>query len=198
MNSGWRYQFLATSCAQEVGRFHSVSDIGNAECDFNAVIDFKDNSRQTGRLTLYVSVKNRSNTMGGQDWPNAIQALENFARLDKNRIGPYCCIFGIAMDRGMRYVKIEKKRNKPYSVNTEVWLSDFFWPFFANYSYETIMATVLDVLLESFSPDTLASQVEVPSLVIESFGEACRKKGLINDEGVFHDPHKLVTFFCQP
>jgi hypothetical protein len=195
MNSGWRYQFLATGCAQESGRFNSVSDIGNAECDFNAVVDFREKGK--GHLTLYVSVKNRSNTMGGQDWPKAIQSLENFAKLDKNRVGPYCCVFGIAMDRGSRYIKIEKKSESPYSVNTEIWLSDFFWPFFANYSYEEIMSTVLDVLMESAVPDALATQLDVPVPLVESFGEACRQKGLINEQGLFHDPYKLVAFFCQ-
>lgn len=72
MNSGWRYQFLALECAQETRRFRSVSDIGAAEADFNAVIDFINKARNP--LSLYVSVKNRSNTMGGQDWPKAITA----------------------------------------------------------------------------------------------------------------------------
>ena len=30
------------------------------------------------------------------------------------------------------------KTKTPHSVNTEVWLSDFFWPFFANYTYAEI------------------------------------------------------------
>jgi len=113
MNSGWRYQFLALSCAQNSKRFISISDIGAAEGDFNAVIKFKDSKRKP--LSLYVSIKNRSNTMGGQDWPKAIHALENYARADRNRIGPYCCVFGIAMDRGLRYIKIEQKnRQSPF------------------------------------------------------------------------------------
>ena len=68
--------------------------------------------------------------MGGQDWPKAIQALETVAKADKNRTGPYCCIFGIAMEKGNRYIKYEKKTNTAYSVNTEVWLSDFLLAFF--------------------------------------------------------------------
>lgn len=194
MNSGWRYQFLATGCAQKSGRFESVSDIGNAECDFNAVIRYRDN--QQGHLTLYVSVKNRSNTMGGQDWPKAIQALETFARLDKNRTGPYLCVFGIAMERGERYIKRERKNSNPYSINTEIWLSDFFWPFFVNYSYEQVMRAVLDVLMESFTPEVLASQVTVPETLLDAFRDACYANGLVNDAGVFDDPYKLVEFFC--
>jgi hypothetical protein len=195
MNSGWRYQFLATGCAQASDRFESVSDIGNAECDFNAVIRFQD--VKAGHLTLYVSVKNRSNTMGGQDWPKAIQALETFAKLDKNRTGPYMCVFGIAMERGKRSIRKENKSGNPYSVNTEIWLSDYFWPFFANYTYEEIMKAVLDVLMESYDSETPTIHVEVPSLLLDAFGEACRSHGLVDDAGIFHDPYRLVEFFTR-
>lgn len=195
MNSGWRYQFLAVDCARQSKRFESVSDIGTAEADFNAIIKFVDTKKKP--LVLYVSVKNRSNTMGGQDWPKAIHALENFAINDKNRTGPYCCVFGIAMERGFRIIKRARGNNQPHSVNTEIWLSDFFWPFFANYSYEEIMAIVLDVLMESYEPNVLPNQIEVPDKLLMSFGSFCRQAGLLGDDGRFHDPRKLVSFFCQ-
>lgn len=195
MNSGWRYQFLALDCAQQSRRFISISDIGASEGDFNAVIAFQESGRQP--LSLYVSVKNRSNTMGGQDWPKAIQALENYAINDKNRKGPYCCVFGIAMDRGVRYIKIEKRTEKPHSFNTEVWLSDFFWPFFANHGYEEIMQAVLSVLIDEYTPEMLSSQIEIPDELLESFGESCKRAKLVDDNGYFHDPYRLVEFFCQ-
>ena len=135
--------------------------------------------------------------MGGQDWPKAIQALENYAMNDKNRKGAYCCLFGIAMDRGTRYIKIEKRTGKPHSVNTEVWLSDFFWPFFANHGYEEIMRAVLGVLIEGYSPELLSSQIEVPSQLLETFGDHCRKAKLIDNDGYFKDPYRLVEFFCK-
>ena len=195
MNSGWRYQFLVISCATRSKRFKSVSDIGTAEGDFNAVIEFKDKVRRP--LSLYVSVKNRSNTMGGADWPKAIEALEKVAKNDKNRTGPYCCIFGIAMDRGTRYIKRAQKTKVAHSVNTEIWLSDFFWPFFANYSYEEIMTLVLDVLVSSYAADELPTQVDVPDKLLDAFGEACIKEGLVDELGNFNDPYKLVKFFCK-
>lgn len=195
MNSGWRYQFLVVDCAQGSRRFKGISDIGASEGDFNAVIEFRDGKRKP--LTLYVSVKNRGNTMGGQDWPKAIQALENYARNDKNLTGPYCCVFGIAMDRGTRFIKRAQSSKKAHSVNTEVWLSDFFWPFFANYSYEEIMTAMLDVLMEAHAPDKLLTQIDVPDELLESFGECCRHAALIDRSGKFHDPYKLVQFFCQ-
>ncbi|MBI5643334.1 MAG: hypothetical protein HY954_07650 [Deltaproteobacteria bacterium] len=195
MNSGWRYQFLVAESARYTKRFKSISDIGAAEGDFNAQIQFID--KRTDILNLFVSVKNRCNTMGGQDWPKAIHALENHAKNDKNRTGPYCCIFGIAMDRGSRYIKREQKTGRAHSENTEVWLSDFFWPFFTNYSYEEIMMQMLNTLIRSNKPEALAVHVEVPQRLVDSFGEACRDAGLIDESGKFNDPRKLVQFFCQ-
>lgn len=195
MNSGWRYQFLVVDCAHHSKRFKSVSDIGAAEADFNATIDFLDKQRKP--LSLYVSVKNRSNTMGGQDWPKAIQALENVAKADKNKTGPYCCVFGIAMDRGSRYIKRELKTKTAHSVNTEVWLSDYFWPFFANYSYDELMLVVLNVLLDNFSPNDFIDELLLPQQVLESFGDCCRNDYLLNDEGYFNDPYKLLSLFLS-
>ncbi len=195
MNSGWRYQFLLLDCAINSGRFQQISHIGAAEADFNAVIEFIEQEKDP--LNLYVSVKNRKNTMGGQDWPKAIAALEKVANSDKNRIGPYCCVFAIAMDKGERHIKIERKTGRAYSVNTEVWLSDFLWPFFANYSYEDIMSFVLDVLLNSTQATSLPAQMSVPDELLDSFGEACAEAGLIDQSGIFNDPHKLVAFFCK-
>lgn len=195
MNSGWRYQFLLLDCAIRSGRFKNISDLGMEEADFNAIIEYKDGRKSP--LGLYVSVKNRKNTLGGQDWPKAIRALETVARTDRNRSGAYCCVFAITMDRGQRYIKRQQKTGQPHSINTEVWLSDFLWPFFANYSYENIMSIVLNVLDESQDSEALASQIEVPEEIWDSFGQACRKAGLIDTDGFFDDPHKAVTFFCS-
>lgn len=195
MNSGWRYQFLVKDCAQYTGRFRSVSDIGATEADFNAQIQFTDHEKPP--LYLYVSVKNRENTLGGQDWPKAISALENVAVNDRNRIGPYCCIFGIVMGRGRRHIK-NNRQGQPYSYNTEVWPADYFWPFFANLSYDEIMTSFLNVLISMPGvTQQLPGQSIVPTEVIESFGERCRNSHLINEEGVFYDPHALVHFFCS-
>jgi hypothetical protein len=197
MNSGWRYQFLVSDCAAQSGRFLNVSDIGMTEGDFNAVIAFLEKSRKP--LTLYASVKNRANTLGGQDWPKAIRALETIAEQDKNRVGPYCCVFAIAIDRGTRYIKRKQKSKDPHSLNTEVWLSDFVWPFFTNYSYEEMMQIVLETLLEhqKLPESPLEEAEDVPEEVLRVFGDACRKAGLLDESGYFNDPNKLVSFFCN-
>lgn len=194
MNSGWRYQFLARDCASHSKRFAQVADIGTAEADFNAVINY--NSPLEGKLSLYVSIKNRVNTLGGQDWPKAIQALESVAINDKNRDGPYCCVFGIAMDRGLRHIKVHQKMGCLHSCNTEIWMADFFWPFFSNCSYEEIMLLVLNVLIEMKKPKE-NTIIKIPKCLIDAFGECCKKTGLIDEKGIFNNPHKLVNFFCR-
>ena len=63
------------------------------------------------------------------------------------------------MQKGSRYIKVSQKTKSPHSINTEVWLSDYFWPFFANYSYEEIILSVLHTL-ETQTPDLAAANVE--------------------------------------
>lgn len=190
MNSGWRYQHIAKDGAARSSRFTSVSDIGTLEADFNATIKYLNRS---GDLTIYVSVKNRENTMGGQDWPKAILALEAMARKDKNRAGDYICVFGIAMQCGQRHMK-KSAGGAWHSNNTEVWRSDFFWPFFINMSYQELIRSILQVLMETEKPETL--NLSVPDELLESFGDCCREKQLLDEDGCFNDPYKLVTLLC--
>ncbi len=191
MNSGWRYQYLAIDCAQKTGRFVSISELGLREADFNAVIEIQKSHKP---LSIYVSVKNRSNTIGGPDWPNAIQALEALAISDKNRRGPYICIFAFVMESGGRSVKRTKDKSLR-SPNTELWASDYFWPFFANYSYEEIMQAVLQVLITN--PDAEKVSLDIPREILDLFETQCRVARLVDDTGNFNDPAKLVSFFCN-
>ena len=194
MNSGWRYQYIAKDCALRSRRFITVSDIGASEADFNATMNIVDTDRT---LNIYVSIKNRANTMGGQGWPKAISALETVARSDKNRSGPYICVFGIAIDKGQRLIRRNGKTKAPYSVNTEMWLSDFFWPFFANYSYAEIAKAVFEVLMEASPKEQRQLTTLIPEELIDSFGEACRARGLLDGEGRFDDALKLIDVFCN-
>lgn len=197
MNSGWRYQYLAVDCASRTGRFEQVSDRGAKEADFVAVIRYKDATKSSDQVNLYVSVKNRANTIGGPDWPKSIADLETYASSDKNRSGPYCCVFGIAMGSGLRQIKRRGKTKDVYSWNTEVWLSDYFWPFFTKYSYANMMLHVLDVLMAAgFKPDKLPTQVKLPDKFLDAFEDYCQKFGLVDESGTFTDPYKLVEFFC--
>ena len=140
-----------------------------------------------------MSVKNRSNTLGGQDWPKAIQALEQVARTDRNRDGPYICVFGIAMEKGPRRIKVIG-RTKPHTLSTQN-LSDFFWPFFANYSYEEIVSEVLHTLRRPARP-TLRLQA---SHCLKSCWKPLANVGrysLLDSDGRFNDADRLVQLFC--
>ena len=190
MNSAWRYQYIAKDAAAASKRFETVSDIGLAEADFNVVIKYK---KGKTKLTVYVSVKNRSNTMGGQDWPKAVAALERVASEDKNRDGDYICVFGLSVERGTRLMKSNRAR-VPFSYNTELWFADYFWPFFSNYSYEEIAKLVLDVLIASEARHT--SSEDVPQELLDSFQKCCEEKNLLDENYCFVDPYKLVEFFC--
>ncbi|MDQ6631369.1 MAG: hypothetical protein M3Y82_06385 [Verrucomicrobiota bacterium] len=198
MNSGWRYQRIAFKCAQASNRFSSVSDIGTVEADFNVTVETI-NFPPAQTVNIYVSVKNRANTVGGQDLPKAIAALEAFAQQDKNREGPYLCVFGIAMERGDRQVRKPKKGKVAYSVNTEIWLSDFFWPFFSTFSYEEMMQAVCEYFTDQgLKQENRTIGIAPPAHLIDSFGECCSKHGLVDEKGVFNDSKKLVSFFCKP
>lgn len=59
------------------------------------------------------------------------------------------------------------------------------------------MRLVLDVLVSSYSADSLLTQVDVPDALLDSFGEACLEAGLVDELGNFNDPYKLVEFFCK-
>ncbi len=90
-----------------------------------------------------------------------------------------------------------KRGGNYYSINTEIWLSDFFWPFFANHTYEEIMNAVLDALMEEGRrAESVTIDVTVPNDLIESFGDWCRKHNLVDSNGRFNDAKKLVRFFC--
>lgn len=192
MNSGWRYQFIARDAAIKSRRFDSLSDIGTSEADFNAIVRRKDNKDV---INIYVSIKNRSNTMGGQDWPKAIYALEEVAKSDKNRSGAYLCVFGIAMEKGERQIRKKGNTKQPYSNNTEVWLSNFFWPFFSNFTYEEIIKTVLEVMVTLKVKSSI--EFQVPQELIFSFGEICKEHNLLDENGNFHDPYRLVELFVR-
>ena len=88
------------------------------------------------------------------------------------------------------------KKGVPYSTNTELWYSDFFWPFFTNLSYEEIVKAVLEVFLHTKDIEKYRS-VEFPQELLESFETCCREYDLLDDKGYFNDAFRLVELFCR-
>ncbi|GAI20187.1 unnamed protein product, partial [marine sediment metagenome] len=97
------------------------------------------------------------------------------------------------MERGQRIIRRSQKTGNAYSINTELWFSDFFWPFFSNYSYEEVAKFVLEVLLAT-QEQNLAVSEDVPQELVESFEECCREANLLNKHDRFNDAYKLVEF----
>lgn len=60
------------------------------------------------------------------------------------------------------------------------------------------MTLVLEVFEELYETGDLATQLEVPSEVLEAFGDACKSAGLVNEDGCFNDARKVVRFICSP
>lgn len=77
-----------------------------------------------------------------------------------------------------------------------MWLSDFFWPFFANYGYAEIAKAVFEVLMETRQEGQPLVTL-IPDELIDGFGEECRARGLLDDEGCFANPLKLIDVFCN-
>ena len=64
-------------------------------------------------------------------------------------------------------------------------------------AYEDIMLAVSDFFAEKgLKTENRTISVPTPQCLIDSFGEECRKAGLVDEEGNFHDRRKLVSFFC--
>lgn len=98
------------------------------------------------------------------------------------------------MERGQRTIRARQGSKLAYSVNTEIWFSDFFWPFFSNHTYDEIAKAVLTVLIKDGYSSSL--DIEIPPDLIESFGIRCHDYNLLDERGCFNDPYRLVDLFC--
>ena len=75
-------------------------------------------------------------------------------------------------------------------------MSDYFWPFFTNHSYEEIILAVLHTLNETQTPDLATANVAIPQELKDSFGQHCKEYKLLDEEGRFNDADRLVGVFC--
>jgi len=184
MNAGWRYQFLAEELASKSERFERVSGLGTRE-DFTVIVRLKNGSE----VNVYVSVKNRRDTISGKDYPAVITRMEAEPSNDRNRVGPYLIVIALAIHPGKNRSRMRNKDKQLISENFELWPANFFWPFVAGVSYETIMAAVASQI----------KRVALPSLPVEVsdyFEQLCREAGLLQD-GAFHDQGALLKLFCR-
>ncbi len=97
---------------------------------------------------------------------------------------------GVAVARWLGVINEEQ----PPLVISEVKLSDRLTLFPASPSYERIVKTVLAVLSEVGERGSI--DMDIPSEMLDSFGECCKYRGLLDDRGFFDDADKLVELFC--
>lgn len=70
----------------------------------------------------------------------------------------------------------------------------FLLAFLSNCSYEKVIKAVLKVLLEEGGISSL--DIKIPDELIESFGDECKSYELLNEQGNFDNPERLVDLFC--
>ena len=146
MNSGWRYQYIAKDCAVRSRRFVTVSDIGASEADFNATMNIVDSGQDAQHLCLDQEPREHDGRSGLAE--GDLRARKRGAL----RQEPLRAVHLRLRHRDRQGSAADPpigKTKAPHSVNTEVWLSDFFWPFFANYTYAEIAKAVFEVLMET-------------------------------------------------
>jgi hypothetical protein len=64
-------------------------------------------------------------------------------------------------------------------------------------STSDIISLMLDELFLLDSPNKLLDEIDIPDEVLDVFRKHCYEAGLINEAGIFHDPYRLLHFFCQ-
>lgn len=183
MHAGWRNQFLFLQCAQSCGRFVGVSDVGTADSDVNLSIKQSDGKT----LNLLVSLKNRLDTISGSKWQGAIEKLENIAKMDKNKTGNYCCIFGLGM-----HARPYRKMPEKFSVNTEIWPANVLWPFVSGYSYEEVMLEISTVLNQGKQ-----SEFSIPRELLDQFSQICIDLGIADPKSERFLPDRTIKWLCS-
>ncbi len=76
-------------------------------------------------------------------------------------------------------------------------MGDALQSLYAAFGRENVNRAIIEVISESDEADPLSHPPDPPPSLIEAFGEACRQSRLIDEDGRFHDPHRLVEFFCN-
>ena len=179
MFSGWRNQFLLFECAKKIGRFETVGDV---DTSFDIVATIKSLSGEV--ITLYISLKNRKDTMSGSSVRGVLSKLEDNAKNDKNRDGLYCIIIGCAIDT-TRY-----RSGSSYSQNLEFWPAKLLWEFFSGFTFPHVMNSISQQQ-NSRKQNKLADELKL-SLIKE-----CKKLELINEQNIFHDRKRIIEIFCR-
>ncbi len=179
MKIGNFYQYLLIElmrAAQKSGKSNIIAAFdGTREGD--AVADIKTPGFDKN-LRLYISVKKSSDTVGGQDVPGVISRLESVALEEKNLTSPYLCVMAIATPPRGRQVPFEKarsikysQRGDPYSLNCEMWLPNFLFPYITGHEPTYIYNKCIEFVDLYLPFHSLKARKEATQLLKEKFVE---------------------------
>ncbi len=137
-------------------------------------------------LCVYGSVKKSADTVGGQDFGDAVKRLEKVAHEDQGRKRPHLCAFMIGNPiRGVlrsyqdsRYIR-SNRQGHPYSENGEVWEPGFIFPYLTGRSALDVFRISLGEV-ERFLPYYTLQHKEAASRLLVS---ELRRLGLVNSQG---------------
>jgi len=133
-------------------RNSNVENANDGPREGDIIADIKTPSFGKG-IRVYGSVKKSADTVGGQDFGDAMKRLEKVAREDQGRRKPFLCVFmignpikGIVRDyRDSRCIRADKN-GRPYSENGEVWEPGFIFPYITGHSARDVFRISLDLV----------------------------------------------------
>lgn len=149
------------------------------------IVDLKTPGFDRG-LCVYASVKKSADTVGGQDFGDAVKRLETVAHEDQGRKRPHLCVFMIGNPikgilrsyRDSRYIRSDRQ-GRPYSENGEVWEPGFIFPYLTGRSALDVFRISLGEV-ERFLPYYTLQHKEAASRVLV---RELRRLGLVNSKG---------------
>lgn len=151
----------------------------------DVIADLKTPGFATG-IRIYGSVKKSGDTVGGQDFADAVRRLERVARDDQGRRKPYLCAFMIGNPiKGVirrytesRYIRGDRQR-RPYSENGEVWEPGFIFSYITGRAAREVFRLSLEQV-ERFLPyHTLRHRNAASRLLADDL----RRLGLVGNNG---------------
>jgi hypothetical protein len=194
MKIGNFYQYLLIELMRSTKKAgtSNIKDVFDGLREGDALADIVTPTFTKG-LRLYISVKKSVDTVGGQDFEGAVKRLEAIAKADKNLTSPYLCVIAIATgSKGEGRSVRCKQGGMPYSMNCEVWMPDFIYPYITGLTPLTIYKEALKKVGDCLPFYTLKVRETAAPLLKQKFIEM----GISNEEGTI-DRDKFFDFILS-
>lgn len=176
----------------------NIENANDGPREGDVIADIKTPSFEKG-IRLYGSVKKSADTVGGQDFGDALKRLEKVAREDQGRRKPFLCVFmignpikGTVRDyRDSRSIRADK-HGRPYSENGEVWEPGFIFPYITGRSARDVFRISLDLVGQYLPYVSLRFREESERIL----GQRLRDLRLVGGDGKL-DPLAFLRFLTQ-